>query len=138
MLMFPPFHLDTVNEQLWRDGALVALRPKTFAVLHYLAAHPGRLITQGELLAEVWAGSAVSDGLLRSYICELRRALDDNAAQPRFIATVSRRGYRFVAGVTVAPPVAPAACTSRPIAELAADRASSCLLRELVGAIQQR
>lgn len=104
MLSFPPFRLDPVNEQLWRDAELLALRPKTFAVLHHLAANPGRLITQRELLRAVWGGSAVSEGLLRGYIRELRRALDDDAARPRFIATVSRRGYRFVADVTASVP----------------------------------
>lgn len=107
-LIFSPFRLDTANEQLWRDRELVALRPKTFAVLRHLAANPGRLVTQGELLQAVWGGSVVSDGLLRGYIREVRRMLDDDAAAPRFIETVSRRGYRFVATVTavVAPPCA--------------------------------
>jgi predicted ATPase/DNA-binding winged helix-turn-helix (wHTH) protein len=104
MLSFPPFRLDTVNEQLWRGTELVALRPKTFAVLHHLAANPGRLVRQRELLQAVWGGSAVSDGLLRCYIRELRRVLDDDAGQPRFIATVSRRGYHFIAAVTAAAP----------------------------------
>lgn len=104
MLSFPPFRLDPVNEQLWRGAELIALRPKTFAVLHHLVANPGRLITQREVLRAVWGGSAVSEGLLRGYIRELRRTLDDDAARPRFIATVSRRGYRFVAEVTATVP----------------------------------
>jgi DNA-binding winged helix-turn-helix (wHTH) protein len=106
MLSFPPFRLDTMNEQLWRNTELIALRPKTFAVLRHLATHPGRLITQDELLGAVWGGSAVSEGLLRGYICELRRMLDDDAASPRYIETVSRRGYRFVATIAGAVPPA--------------------------------
>lgn len=114
-LIFSPYRLDTVNEQLWRDGDLVALRPKTFTVLRHLAANAGRLVTQEELLQAVWGGSVVSEGLLRGYIREVRRILDDDAAAPRFIETVSRRGYRFVATVTavVSPPCA------QPIAERA-------------------
>lgn len=107
MLSFPPFLLDPVNEQLWRGADLLALRPKTFAVLHHLAAHAGRLVTQVELLRVVWGGAVVSEGLLRGYIRELRRVLDDDAARPRFIATVSRRGYRFLAGVTGPPAGSP-------------------------------
>lgn len=104
VLRFPPFHLDPVNEQLWRGTERVALRPKTFAVLHHLAANPGRLVRHGELLQAVWGGSAVSESLLRGYIRELRRVLDDDAGQPRFIATVSRRGYHFLAAVTASTP----------------------------------
>ena len=114
-LIFSPYRLDTVNQQLWRDADLVALRPKTFTVLRHLAANAGRLVTQEELLRAVWGGSVVSEGLLRGYIREVRRILDDDAAAPRFIETVSRRGYRFVATVTavVSPPCA------QPIAERA-------------------
>src|SRR5690349_1571616 len=99
-LIFSPYRLDTANEQLWRDSELVALRPKTLAVLRHLAANAGWLVTQGELLQVVWGGSVVSEGLLRGYIREVRRMLDDDAAAPRFIETVSRRGYRFIATVT--------------------------------------
>src|ERR1043165_1362826 len=107
-LIFSPYRLDTANEQLWRASQLVALRPKKFAVLRHLEASAGRLGTQEELLQVVWGGSVVSEGLLRGYIREVRRMLDDDAAAPRFIETVSRRGYRFVATVTavVAPPCA--------------------------------
>jgi hypothetical protein len=45
LILFPPFRLDVLNEQLWRDNALVPVRPKPFAVLAYLATHPGRLVT---------------------------------------------------------------------------------------------
>ncbi len=103
-LFFPPFHLDLVKEKLWCAAACVALRPRAFRLLRYLAEHPQRLITQEELLQAVWQRRYVSDGLLRAYIRELRRVLGDDARAPRFIETAARRGYRFLAPVTPTRP----------------------------------
>jgi DNA-binding winged helix-turn-helix (wHTH) protein len=99
-LLFPPFRLERANGQLWRDEALVPLRPKSFAVLRYLVEHPGRLVTRQELQNAIWPGIYVSEGLLRGYIRELREILEDDANAPRFIETVPRRGWRFLAPVT--------------------------------------
>ncbi len=63
-LVFPPFHLDLETEQLWHADELIALRPKTFAVLRYLVEHPDCLVTKDELLDAVWAGTIVSDTVL--------------------------------------------------------------------------
>src|SRR5262249_55951140 len=105
---FESFHLDPVNACLWRNAEAVVLTPKTFDVLHYLVRHAERLVTKDELLDAVWPETAVSDGVVRMAISALRKALDDTAQTPRFIATVPRRGYRFVAAVTMAePPGAP-------------------------------
>jgi DNA-binding winged helix-turn-helix (wHTH) protein len=101
VLLFPPFRLDLVNEQLWRDSQVVPLRPKTFAVLRYLVEHPGRLVTKEELLQAVWAGTQVSEAGQRDYIRELRQALEDTPQTPRFIETVHGRGYRFVASLSI-------------------------------------
>jgi len=106
-LVFPPFRLDLEHEQLWRGTDQVPLRPKAFAVLHYLVAHASRLVTAEELLQAVWRGAYVSEGLLRSYIRELRAVLGDEAQAPRFIATVVRRGWRFLAPMTTVTPGAP-------------------------------
>jgi adenylate cyclase len=103
-IFFPPFQLDLVNEQLWRDEQLIALRPKTFTVLRYLVEHAGRLVTKEELLHAVWAGTTVSEEGLRDYLREIRHALGDNATAPRFVATVHGRGYRFLP-TTTTPPV---------------------------------
>ncbi len=100
-LLFSPFRLERANQQLWRDEAFVPLRPKSFAVLRYLVEHPGRLVTRQELQNAIWPGIYVSDGLLRGYIRELREILADDAETPRFIETVPRRGYRFLAPVTL-------------------------------------
>jgi class 3 adenylate cyclase len=69
-------------------------------LLRYLVENSQRLITQAELLDAIWQREYVSDGLLRGSIRELRRVLQDEAIAPRFIETVSGRGYRFIAAVT--------------------------------------
>jgi class 3 adenylate cyclase len=104
--LFESFRLDPLNACLWWGAEAVVLTPKTFDVLHYLVRHAGRLVTKDELLDAVWLETAVSDGVVRMAISALRKALDDTAQTPRFIATVPRRGYRFVAAVTrTEPPV---------------------------------
>ncbi len=103
---FPPFHLDLANEQLWQGTEPIPLRPKPFAILRYLVENPGRLVTKEELLKAVWSETYVSEGLLHTYIRDLRSVLEDNPEAPRFIETVVRRGYRFIAPLTPASPVA--------------------------------
>src|SRR5919109_1492905 len=97
---FGPFILDPANACLWRGTEAVALPPKAFDVLHYLVTHPDRLVTKDEMLDAVWPETAVSDAVVRVAIGALRKVLDDTP--PRFIATVPRRGYRFLAPVTLA------------------------------------
>src|SRR6266498_3849926 len=98
---FGPFALDPANACLWRGAEAVLLPPKTFDVLHYLVRHPNRLVTKDELLDAVWPETAVTDAVVRVAIGALRKVLDDTTQPPRFIATVPRRGYRFLAPVTV-------------------------------------
>jgi DNA-binding winged helix-turn-helix (wHTH) protein/predicted ATPase len=104
-LTFGPFHLDGAQGQLWRGGQILALRRRSLAVLWYLAEHPGRLVTKAELRQHVWAGTHVTDTVLRVCVQEIRAALGDAADAPRYLATVGRRGYRFLVGD--APEVAP-------------------------------
>src|SRR5712691_7550352 len=115
--IFGPFALDLANACLWRGAEAVALSPKAFDVLSYLVTHPDRLVTQDELLDAVWPETAVSDAVVRVAIGVLRKALDDTRQPPRFIATVPRRGDRFLAPVTLAPsPAPPAASPALPAA----------------------
>jgi DNA-binding winged helix-turn-helix (wHTH) protein len=100
VIHFPPFRLDCTNEQLWHGNQLLPLRPKPFAVLHYLVEHPNRLVTREELLKAVWPETYVSLGVLHAYIRDLRAVLGDDPQAPRFIETVARRGYRFIAPLT--------------------------------------
>ena len=92
----------------------MALPPKAYDVLHYLVTHPNRLVTKDELLDAVWPATAISDAVVRVAIGALRKALDDPAQTPRYIATVSRRGYRFMAAVTVVDPTEPARTEASP------------------------
>ena len=113
MQEFPPFRLDPVNQCLWRrrdmaDDERLLLTPKAFAVLRYLVAHAGQLVTQDELLAAVWPETYVKPEVLKIRIFEIRSALGDRPKTPRFIETLARRGYRFIATVHDGPAVAPA------------------------------
>jgi DNA-binding winged helix-turn-helix (wHTH) protein/tetratricopeptide (TPR) repeat protein len=100
---FPPFRLDSKNEQLWRENEEVRLRRKTFAVLRHLAEHPGELVTKAALLDAIWPDVSVSDSMPAHSVRELRKALGDTAHTPRFIETVQGRGYRFIAEVKLDP-----------------------------------
>jgi DNA-binding winged helix-turn-helix (wHTH) protein/tetratricopeptide (TPR) repeat protein len=109
---FDRFELDEANAGLLRDGKAVAVAPTPFAVLCALARQPGSLITKGALLDEVWGHRFVSESVLKTAISELRATFDDDAKQPRYIETVSRRGYRFIAPTTAAAPSAPASASA--------------------------
>jgi DNA-binding winged helix-turn-helix (wHTH) protein/ATP/maltotriose-dependent transcriptional regulator MalT len=102
---FGRFELDEANSCLLRDGKAVPLAPTPFAVLCTLARHPGALLGKNALLDQVWGHQFVSDSVLKTVISDLRTLLDDDARQPRFIETVSRRGYRFIA-IPIAIPTA--------------------------------
>ncbi|MGH8071260.1 MAG: AAA family ATPase [Candidatus Entotheonellia bacterium] len=101
------FRVDLRNECVWHGAVALHLRPKTFAVLRYLVTHPGRLVTKEELLEAVWPETVVHEAALNICISQLRRVLGDDPQTPQFIETVHRRGYRFIAALTVAgPPLA--------------------------------
>jgi predicted ATPase len=96
---FGPYRLDPTSGQLWRHDQVIDLPPRVLAVLCYLVAHAGQLVTKEALLAAGWPDTAVSEWVLTTCMRDLRRALGDDARQPQYIATVHRRGYRFVAAV---------------------------------------
>ena len=97
---FDAFELDEANALLVRDGSAVAVAPRPFAVLCALARRPGCLVTKHALLDQVWGHHFVSESVLKTAVSEVRTVLDDHPRQPRFIETVSRRGYRFIASTT--------------------------------------
>jgi predicted ATPase/DNA-binding winged helix-turn-helix (wHTH) protein len=97
---FDSFRLDSANECLWHNGAEIVLPPKPYAVLRYLVENPGRLITHDELLDALWPETFVQPQVLRTYMLELRKILGDDSTHPRFIQTLPKRGYCFVAPVT--------------------------------------
>ena len=83
MKAFGPFRLDPVNQCLWRDDARITLTPKVFAVLCYLVDHPGRLVTQDELLEAIWPETYVQPEVLRTYILELRKEIGRASCRER-------------------------------------------------------
>ena len=103
MKEFPPFRLDNVNQCLWRmdtgDDERISLTPKAFGVLQYLVEHCGRLVTHDELLNALWPDTFVQPEVLKSHILAVRTALGDHPKNPRFIDTLPRRGYQFIAPV---------------------------------------
>jgi DNA-binding winged helix-turn-helix (wHTH) protein/tetratricopeptide (TPR) repeat protein len=100
MKVFHPFRLDAANHCLWRGDGRVALPPKAFDVLRYLVEHPGRLITQDEILQALWPGVFVNPEVIKKYILEIRKVLGDRFDKPVFIETFPKRGYQFVAPVS--------------------------------------
>ncbi len=101
-MRFDRFELDEANACFLRDGKAVPLAPTPFAVLCALVRQPGSLLTKQALLDEIWGHQFVSESVLKTVISDLRTVLDDDARQPRFIETVSRRGYRFIATTVAA------------------------------------
>lgn len=95
---FDRFKLNLVRGCLQDDQADLQLRPKSFEVLCQLVENAGRLMSKDELVRAVWPDVIVSDDLLAHCVRDIRKVLDD--AQERFIKTVPRRGYMFVAKVT--------------------------------------
>lgn len=96
---FGPFVLDPLAQTLLRDGANVALPPKAFAVLCLLVRNAGHTVTKDEIIREVWPDVIVEDQNITLNVHLVRRALGDGADNITYIATVSRRGYRFAAPV---------------------------------------
>ena len=102
------------NATLERDGTPQALTPKAFSVLLHLVRNAGQLVTKEEFLDVIWPGVFVGDAALKVCIREIRKALDDDPQTPTYIQTAHRRGYRFVAPVTIADAPAAAVPLRRP------------------------
>jgi pimeloyl-ACP methyl ester carboxylesterase len=105
---FGDFRLDPANATLKRGDAAVALTPKAFGVLELLVSRAGQLVTKDEFLDRLWPGVFVGDAVLKVCVREIRQALGDDHQAPRFIETAHKRGYRFVAPVSVEAAAAPA------------------------------
>ena len=96
---FGPFRLDPEDRRLTRGGEAVELNARYFDALLLMLATPGKLVSKDRFHDEVWRGIPVTDEALTQCIRTLRRALDDDAAAPKYIETVPRHGYRFIAPV---------------------------------------
>ena len=96
---FGPFRVDASNRLLLRDGEVVPLPPKAFDILLVLVEGSGQVLEKEELMARVWADSFVEEANLSNQIFTLRKALGETNGD-KYIKTIPRRGYRFVANVT--------------------------------------
>jgi DNA-binding winged helix-turn-helix (wHTH) protein/pimeloyl-ACP methyl ester carboxylesterase len=96
---FGNFRLEVRERRLLRDGHPVPLTAKVFETLSVLIARSGRLLTKDELMQHIWPDIVVEENNLNHNISVLRHALGEHAGGPRFIETVPRVGYRFVADV---------------------------------------
>src|SRR3982751_6335191 len=96
---FDRFTLDAADRRLRRDGAPVELNARYLDALCLLVGDAGKLIPKERFLDEVWRGVPVTDEALTQCIRTLRRQLGDEAGRPRFIETVPKHGYRFIAPV---------------------------------------
>jgi pimeloyl-ACP methyl ester carboxylesterase len=112
---FGPFRLDVASRVLLRDREIVSLAPKAVETLLALVERAGRVVTRDELIAAIWPDTFVEPNNLAQHVSQLRRALADHDQPPRFIETISRRGYRFVSeAVAVRTPAARPATPSAP------------------------
>jgi DNA-binding winged helix-turn-helix (wHTH) protein/TolB-like protein len=101
VVRFGIFELDIKNEQLRKSGLLVKLPPQPLKILVWLSTHPGQLVARGELRNQLWGPETFVDFEqgLNYCIKQIRLALSDDSESPRFIETIPKRGYRFIAEV---------------------------------------
>jgi DNA-binding winged helix-turn-helix (wHTH) protein len=108
-IRFGPFDFDTGTRELLREGVRVHLSPKSFDLLQILIERRPALVTKTELQDRLWPDSVVLEANLGNAVAEIRKALGDDPRAPRFVWTVSRRGYRFAADSDAPPRTRPQA-----------------------------
>ena len=102
LISFGPFTFDARNGLLSNAGTEIPLPPRVIGVLGLLLARPAEVVSRQELLEQVWKDAYVTDTSLAEAVSFLRQALGDDPQNPQYIQTVHRRGYRFVAPLTMA------------------------------------
>jgi len=127
---FGPFELDLTAVELRAEGTSRSLEPQVFALLALLVENHARLVSKDEIIEKVWDGRVISDAAVASRVKSARQALGDDGVAQRFIKTVHRQGFRFVAPVRALrgpmPPLAPD--TGDPNAARSASRPSLAVL----------
>jgi len=118
---FGLFELDLTTGEMRKKGVKVRLQEQPFQVLAMLVARPGELVTREELRQKLWADAVFVDfdHALNKAVGKIRRALGDLAESPRFVETLERRGYRFIAPVEYIPDAGASAAASAVPAHLA-------------------
>lgn len=102
--LFDDYVLDPDRRELTQGSRLIALAPKVFDLLVYLVRNRERVVSKDDLLDTVWSGRIVSESTLTSHINAVRKAIGDSGGEQRLIKTIARKGFRFVAEVSEAPP----------------------------------
>ncbi|HEX4545968.1 MAG TPA: winged helix-turn-helix domain-containing protein [Candidatus Acidoferrum sp.] len=106
---FGPFDVDPTTHELWKNGQKLKLGGQPFEILAALLEKPGELVTRKQLRARIWSADTFVDFNhgLNAAVNKLRETLSDSAEEPRYVETLPRRGYRFIASLDV-PAVTPA------------------------------
>src|SRR6187200_3445956 len=109
MIRFGPFQIDSRTWLLTNKDRVVDLSPRLVEILAHIVSRDGEIVTKDELLERFWPDVHVTDNTLTRAIADIRKALGDDAADPKYLQTASRRGYRFIASAAPAAPDARAA-----------------------------
>ncbi len=132
---FGLFEADLRSGELWKAGHRIKVPRQPFRVLAALLARPGEIVTREHLQHEVWGNTNVDfDQAIAAAINKIREALGDSADNPRFIQTLPKRGYRFIAPVTQMPSAPAVQAPLESIRRVILDSPSSGVLDETVGA----
>src|SRR5947208_3632091 len=101
-MRFGPFDVDFTTSELRKGGTRVRIQEQPLRILQTLIARRGEIVTREELRDRLWpAGTFVDfEGSLNAAVGKLRQSLSDSAERPRYVETVARKGYRFIAPVT--------------------------------------
>ena len=100
---FGPYRIDAAERLLHRGPELISLPPKALDTLLVLLESAGRMVDKSDLMKAVWPDTFVEEGALARNVSLLRKALEDTGSEPRYIETIPKRGYRFIAPVEAAP-----------------------------------
>jgi DNA-binding winged helix-turn-helix (wHTH) protein len=101
VFVFGPFRFAPSRQQLLRDWTPIRIGSRAIDILTALVERPGEILSKEELIACAWPSIFVEEGNLKVHIAALRKALGDAHAEPKYIVTANRRGYRFAAPVTI-------------------------------------
>jgi len=134
-LLIGDWRVSAERNELSRGGKTLRLEPKAIEVLGRLAARAGEVVSREELLEAVWPGVIVGDDALSQAIIKLRRAFGDDAREPRYIQTISKRGYRLVAPIASPAPLAASETSRKTTHRRAALIAASALLAAFLAAL---
>jgi DNA-binding winged helix-turn-helix (wHTH) protein len=99
-----PWTVEPDRLRICRDGQRIVLQPRVMGLLQHLAARHGEVVNHEELVRAVWEGRVVEDGAVYQTLAKLRKALGDDAHQPRYVETIPTKGYRLIAPVGTPEP----------------------------------